>query len=65
MPEAISEYIPQAARGEESVRRAGRARGAWAWAAGCAAGLSALIVGAPLLKAGGAGAAAEALYGAF
>lgn len=65
MPEAISEYIPQSSRDEESARRAGRARRAWAWAAGCAAVLLAMMVAAPLLRAGGAGAAAEVLYGAF
>jgi uncharacterized membrane protein len=65
MPESISEYIPQLVRDEESALRAGRARKGWAWAAGCAAGLLALIAGAPLLKAGGMGAAAEAVYGAF
>lgn len=65
MPEAISEYVPQSAHDEESARRWRRARGAWAAAAGLAALLSALIVGAPLLKAGGFGAAAEAVYGAF
>ncbi|MFL6256626.1 MAG: DUF2085 domain-containing protein [Pyrinomonadaceae bacterium] len=65
MPEAISEYIPQLVHDEESARRWRRARGAWAWAAGCAAGLLALIVAAPLLKAGGAPAAAEVAYRAF
>lgn len=65
MPEAISEYIPQLAHDEESARRARRARRGWALAAGCAAGLLALIVAAPLLKAGGVRAAAEVLYGAF
>ena len=65
MPEAISEYVPQLAHDEESARRRRRARAGWAAAAGLAAGLLALIVGAPLLKAGGMSAAAEALYGAF
>jgi uncharacterized membrane protein len=65
MPEAISEYIPQLAHDGESLRRAGRARVAWAVAAGLAALFVALIVGAPLLKAGGFEAAAEAAYGAF
>ena len=65
MPEAISEYIPQLAHDEESARRWRRARAGWAAAVGCAAGLLALIVGAPLLKAGGAPAAAEAVYRAF
>ena len=65
MPEAISEYIPQLARDEESARRAGRARKGWAWALACAAALMALVVGAPLLKAWGLGAAASAAYGAL
>jgi uncharacterized membrane protein len=65
MPAAVSEYIPQLARDAESVRRAGRARGAWVAAAVGAAGLLALIAAAPLLKAGGMQAAAEAVYGAF
>jgi uncharacterized membrane protein len=65
MPEAISEYVPQLAHDAESARRRRRARAGWAAAAGLAAGLLALIVGAPLLKAGGMNAAAEAVYGAF
>ena len=65
MPAAVSEYIPQLARDAESARRAGRARGAWVAAAVGAAGLLALIAAAPLLKAGGMQAAAEAVYGAF
>jgi uncharacterized membrane protein len=65
MPEAISEYVPQLAHDEESGRRAGRARAAWGVAVGLAALFVALIVGAPLLKAGGLAAAAEAVYGAF
>ena len=65
MPEAISEYMPQLMHDAESARRWRRARGAWVAAAGCAAGLLALIVGAPLLKAGGASSAAEAVYGLF
>ncbi|HEX7313372.1 MAG TPA: DUF2085 domain-containing protein [Pyrinomonadaceae bacterium] len=65
MPEAISEYVPQLAHDEESAWRWRRARWGWAAAAGLAALFLALIVGAPLLKAGGFGAAAEAAYGAF
>ena len=65
MPEAISEYIPQLMHDEESARRWRRARAAWVLAAGCAAGLLVLIVGAPLLKAGGASASAEAVYRMF
>jgi uncharacterized membrane protein len=65
MPESISEYIPQLAHDEESARRWRRARVGWAVAAGLAAWLVALIVGAPLLKAGGLQAAAETLYGSF
>jgi uncharacterized membrane protein len=65
MPEAISEYVPQLAHDEESARRRRRARGAWGVAAGSAAVLVALIVGAPLLEAGGLQAAAGAAYGAF
>src|SRR5215207_10349032 len=63
MPEAISEYIPQLAHDAESARRRRRALAGWAAAAGLAAGLLALIVGAPLLKAGGL--PAGAVYGAF
>lgn len=65
MPEAISEYIPQLAHDEESARRRRRALAGWGVAAGLAAAFVALIVGAPLLKAGGLVAAAEAVYGAF
>jgi uncharacterized membrane protein len=65
MPEAISEYIPQSARDEEWARRAARARAAWAAAAGLLALVAALIAAAPLLKAGGMRAAAEAVYSAF
>ena len=65
MPEAISEYIPQVARDEGSARRWRRARLGWAAAVGLAGGLLALIVGAPLLRAGGMEAAAGAVYGAF
>lgn len=65
MPEAISEYIPQLSHDEESARRWRRARAGWAVAAGLAAAFVVLIVGAPLLKAGGFPAAAGAAYGAF
>lgn len=65
MPEAISEYVALYAQDEESARRARRARRAWVAALGCAAGLVALIVAAPLLRAAGARAAADALYGGF
>jgi len=65
MPEAISEYVPQLAHDEESARRWRRARAGWAAAAGLTAGLLALIVGAPLLKADGFQTAAGAVYGAF
>lgn len=65
MPESVSEYIPQLVRDEESARRAGRARRAWGVAAGCAAGFVALSAAAPLLKAGGMPAVAEAVYGGF
>ncbi|HEX8502552.1 MAG TPA: DUF2085 domain-containing protein [Pyrinomonadaceae bacterium] len=65
MPEAISDYVPQFARGGGSARRARRARAAWGAALGCAAGLVGLIVAAPLLKAGGWPAAADAVYKGF
>jgi uncharacterized membrane protein len=65
MPEAISEYVPQLARDEESERRVWRARWAWGVALACAAGLVGLIVGAPLLKAAGFWAAADAVYRGF
>lgn len=65
MPESISEYVPQLAHDEESARRRHRARAGGAAAAGLAALLVAMIVGAPLLEAGGLRAAAGAVYGAF
>jgi uncharacterized membrane protein len=65
MPESISEYVPQLVHDEESARRWRRALAGWAVAAGLAAGLLALIVGAPLLKAGGMSGAAQSVYGAF
>lgn len=65
MPELISEYVPQLARDEGSARRGRRAWAAWGVAAGVAAGLVGLILAAPLLRAGGAAAAAGALYKAF
>ena len=65
MPQAISEYIPQLSHDEGSARRWRRARVGWVAAAGLLAVLLALIVGAPLLQAGGLGAAAGAAYGAF
>jgi uncharacterized membrane protein len=65
MPEAISEYVPQVTRDEESALRERRARRAWGAALACAAGLVGLIVSAPLLKAAGAWAAADAVYRGF
>ncbi|MBV9923485.1 MAG: DUF2085 domain-containing protein [Acidobacteria bacterium] len=65
MPQAISEYVPQLVHDGESARRWRRARRGWAAAVGLAALLLALIVGAPLLKAGGMESAAGAAYGAF
>ena len=65
MPEAISAYVPQLAHDEESVRRARRARRVWGAALAGAAGLVGLIAAAPLLRAAGAGAAADALYRGF
>ena len=65
MPESISEYVPQLVHDAESARRWRRALAGWAVATGLAAGLLALIVAAPLLKAGGAPAAAGAVYRAF
>ena len=65
MPQAITEYVPQLAHDEESVRWWRRAWSGWAVVCGVAALLLALIVGAPLLKAGGMEGAARAAYGAF
>lgn len=65
MPEAISEYIPQLAHDEESARRSRRARVGWAVAAGLTALFVTLIVGAPLLKAGGFQMASEVAYGSL
>ena len=65
MPEAISEYVPQCVLDGESARRLRLARAGWAAAAGLAALFAALIVGAPLLRAGGFQTAAGAAYAAF
>ena len=65
MPEAISAYVPQLARDEESARVSRRARRAWGLTLACAAGLVGLIVGAPLLKAAGFWALAEGIYKGF
>ena len=65
MPEPISEYVPQLVSDEESARRVRRAWAAWGLALSVAAGLVGLIVAAPLLRAGGAGATAGAIYRAF
>jgi uncharacterized membrane protein len=65
MPEAISEYMPQLARDEESARRARTAWAAWGVALCGAAGLVGLIVAAPLLRASGATGAAGAIYKGF
>jgi uncharacterized membrane protein len=65
MPEPITEYTPQLAHDEESARASRRARRAWGLVLACAAGLVGLIVGAPLLKAAGAWAAADAVYRGF
>jgi uncharacterized membrane protein len=65
MPELISEYVPQLVSDEESARRVRRVRGAWGASSGVAAGLVALIVAAPLLRAGGMDAAAGGVYKAF
>ena len=66
MPAAISEYTPQLVHDEESAR-APRRSAWWAWGfvlAGAAL-LVALIVAAPLLRAAGALAAAQAIYRGF
>jgi uncharacterized membrane protein len=65
MPEAISEYTPRFASDGTSARRNRAACAAWGAALACAAGLVGLIVLAPVLRAGGGGAAADALYGGF
>ncbi|HEX8557133.1 MAG TPA: DUF2085 domain-containing protein [Pyrinomonadaceae bacterium] len=65
MPETIADYVPQVARDEESARAAGAARRAWGLTLAAAAGLLGLIVAAPLLRAGGAAAAADAVYRGF
>ena len=65
MPQAISEYVPRYAHDEESARRRRRARLGWGAAAGLAALLLALIVGAPLLRAAGMDVAAQGAYAAF
>ena len=65
MPQPVSEYVPQLAHDAESALRWRRARAGWAAAAGLTALLLALIVGAPLLKAGGMDGAAGAAYAAF
>jgi uncharacterized membrane protein len=65
MPEPISEYVPQLVSDEESAHRVRRARAAWGASLAVAAGLVALIVAAPLLRAGGMEAAAGGIYKAF
>jgi uncharacterized membrane protein len=65
MPELISEYVPQLVSDEESARRVRRVRAAWGAALGVAGGLVALIVAAPLLRAGGAVMWADSIYKAF
>jgi uncharacterized membrane protein len=65
MPEAISEYFPQVAHDEGSARRARMAWAAWALVLACAAGLVALAVLAPVLKARGAVFAAQLVYSFF
>lgn len=65
MPQAISEYVPQVARAEASARGGRAAWAAWAVTLACAAGLVALIVLAPVLRARGAALASYLIYQFF
>lgn len=65
MPEAISGYIPQVMRDEESARRARAAWAAWALILAGAAGLVAAAVLAPVLLARGAPLASYLIYRFF
>ena len=65
MPEVISGYVPQVMRDEESARRGRAAWVAWASVLAGAAGLVALIVLAPVLRAQGAPLASYLIYQFF
>jgi uncharacterized membrane protein len=65
MPSAISEYMPQFARDEESARRGRAAWVAWGSALAGAASLVALIVLAPVLRARGSLVASGVFYQFF
>lgn len=65
MPDAIYEYVPQLMRDEESARRARAAWAGWAAVLACTAGLVALAVLAPVLRARGSLLASQLIYQFF
>jgi len=65
MPKAITEYVPQLVRDEESAQRGRAAWVAWALVLAGAAGLVAAIVLAPVLRAQDAPLASHLIYQFF
>jgi uncharacterized membrane protein len=65
MPASISEYVPQLVADGESARRGRAAWAAWGVALACAASVVALIVLAPLARAGGHPLLSQVCYQVF